>query len=183
MNNIIVNQPDDWHVHLRDGEYLRHTVPDSATHFGKVLVMPNLKPALTHATLINEYRNRILENAPKNTSFNPYMTFILNEKVTPEQLQLAKNYSYILGAKLYPAGATTNSEEGVKSLTKLYPLLEIMQNNDLVLQIHGEVTHGDIFDRERLFLTEYLAPLINNFPNLRIVLEHISTKAAVDFYS
>lgn len=181
LHTLIINRPDDWHVHLRDGDLLQHTVPASARHFARALVMPNLKPALTTLPSIELYRNQIIAAIPKECTFTPYMTLYLNETVTADTLEKAAAEPYVLGAKLYPAGATTNSEAGAKSLTALYPLLEVMQQNNLVLQIHGEVTHSDIFEREALFIDEYLKPLIANFPKLRIVLEHISTKAAVDF--
>lgn len=181
MQTVIINRPDDWHVHLRDGEFLHHTVPATTHHFARALIMPNLKPPLTTLPLIEGYRNRIISAIPQNHSFTPYMTFYLNESVTEEDLHQAASVPYILGAKLYPAGATTNSEAGAKSLTDLYPLFEALQNNNLVLQIHGEVTHSDIFEREALFIDEYLKPIVANFPKLRIVLEHISTQAAVDF--
>ncbi|TAL64836.1 MAG: dihydroorotase [Legionella sp.] len=181
MRTLRINRPDDWHVHLRDGDFLQHTVPATAQSFKRALIMPNLKPALTSVEAINAYRERILAQLPTNNDFVPYMTFYLNETVTPDELNKAATLDYILGAKLYPAGATTNSEAGAKSLKALYPLLEIMQDLDLVLQIHGEVTHSDIFEREALFIEEYLNPLIAAFPKLRIVFEHISTQAAVDF--
>ncbi len=181
MKTVTINRPDDWHIHLRDGDQLLHTVPATAQHFARALVMPNLKPALTTLPEIELYRNRIISAIPDNLSFNPYMTFYLNESVMAEELQQAASIPYILGAKLYPAGATTNSEAGAKSLNDLYPLFEVLQNNNLVLQIHGEVTHSDIFEREALFIEEYLKPIAANFPKLRIVLEHISTKAAVDY--
>ncbi|MCW8417143.1 dihydroorotase [Fluoribacter dumoffii] len=181
MQTLIITRPDDWHVHLRDNEMLQHTVPDSAQHFARALIMPNLKPALTTLRSLDEYRNRILQALPEGNAFEPYMTFYLNDSVHAEELHLAAAIPYILGAKLYPAGATTNSEAGAKSLKDLYPLLEVMQNNNLVLQIHGEVTHSDIFERESLFIDEYLKPIVTNFPKLRIVLEHISTQAAVDY--
>ncbi|CAM2731506.1 TPA: dihydroorotase [Legionella pneumophila] len=183
MQTLIINRPDDWHLHLRDGEFLTHTVQASAQHFARALVMPNLKPALTNLPAIESYRNRIISAIPKQNSFIPYMTFYLNESVKPEELQQAASFSYIVGAKLYPAGATTNSEEGAKSLKALYPLFETLQTSNLVLQIHGEVTHSDIFEREALFIDEYLKPIARHFPKLRIVLEHISTKAAVDYVS
>lgn len=183
MQILTINRPDDWHVHLRDGELLQHTVPATAAHFARALVMPNLKPALTTLKALKSYREKICAAIPKDSTFMPYMTFYLNEEVHAEDLEQANGDSYILGAKLYPAGATTNTEAGAKSLTALYPLLELMQQKDLVLQIHGEVTHSDIFEREALFIEEYLKPLILNFPRLRIVLEHISTKAAVEFVS
>ncbi|KTC80849.1 dihydroorotase, homodimeric type [Legionella cherrii] len=181
MQTLIINRPDDWHVHLRDNEMLQHTVADSAQHFARALIMPNLKPALTTLSSINAYRNRILTAIPKGTNFEPYMTFYLNDSVSADELQQAAHIPYILGAKLYPAGATTNSEAGAKSLKDLYPLFETLQNSNLVLQIHGEVTHSDIFERESLFIDEYLKPIVKNFPKLHIVFEHISTQAAVEF--
>lgn len=181
MKSLIITKPDDWHVHFRDNDLLQHTVTATAQHFARALVMPNLKPALTDLSLINSYRDRIRTALPEKTSFTPYMTFYLNHSLNPEDIEKAATIPYILGAKLYPAGATTNSEAGVKSLAELYPLLELVQNNGLVLQIHGEVTHSDIFEREQLFIEEYLQPIVRNFPKLRIVLEHISTKVAVDY--
>ncbi|MFI4963260.1 MAG: dihydroorotase [Legionellales bacterium] len=181
MKTLRIIRPDDWHVHLRDGDFLKNTVPATATHFARALIMPNLKPPLTTVAAIEAYKTRICAEIPKGNPFIPYMTFYLNESVSIEELIKAASHPYILGAKLYPAGATTNSEAGVKSLTSLYPLIEVMQNQDLVLQIHGEVTHGDIFERESLFIEEQLKPLLLNFPKLRVVLEHISTEAAVDF--
>lgn len=181
MQTLIINRPDDWHVHFRDGDLLAQTVPATAKYFARALVMPNIKPPLTTLSSIETYRKRILMHVPNQASFTPYMTFYLNESVTAEELSQAASIPYILGAKLYPAGATTNSEAGAKSLKALYPLFEVLAQNDLVLQIHGEVTHSDIFERETLFLTEQLKPIIHNFPKLRIVLEHISTKAAVAF--
>lgn len=181
MQTLVINRPDDWHVHLRDGDLLAFTVPATANNFARALIMPNLKPALTTLESIKAYRDRISAHIPTNTTFTPYMTYYLNESVSPEDLSQAALLPYILGAKLYPAGATTNSEAGARSLTALYPLLEVMQDNNLVLQVHGEVTHSDIFDREALFIEDQLKPLIANFPKLRVVLEHISTQAAVEF--
>ncbi len=181
MHTLTINCPDDWHVHFRDGDLLKHTVSATAKYFSRALVMPNLKPALTTVRAINQYREQIIANIPQESAFTPYMTFYLNESVQKEELEKAAQLPYILGAKLYPAGATTNSEAGAKSLIALYPLLELMQCYDLVLQIHGEVTHSDIFEREALFIEEYLKPIVSNFPKLRIILEHISTKTAVDF--
>ncbi|MFT4058178.1 MAG: dihydroorotase [Legionella sp.] len=181
MNSLTIIKPDDWHVHLRDNELLQHTAAASAQHFARALVMPNLKPALTSLSVLTAYRERILAALPADTQFSPYMTFYLNTTVDATDLEQATVNKFVLGAKLYPAGATTNSEAGAKSLKELYPLLEVLQNNNLVLQIHGEVTHSDIFEREALFIEESLKPLVHNFPKLRIVLEHISTKAAVDY--
>ena len=181
MHTLPITQPDDWHVHLRDNEALPETATASARHFARVLVMPNLKPALTTVQALLAYRARILAVLPAGHTFNPLMTLYLNETVKPEELVLAKQNPFIVCAKLYPAGATTHSAEGVTNLRALYPLLELMQEYDLVLQIHGESTAGDIFDREKHFLSEGLAPIIANFPRLRIVLEHISSKAAAEF--
>lgn len=181
MELIRITRPDDWHVHLRDGEFLKHTVPATAQHFARALIMPNLKPALTTVESVISYHQRIMAALPAGMDFTPYMTLYINETVTPEELKKIRNYPSILGAKLYPAGATTNSDEGVDSLRALYPLFETMQDENLVLQIHGEVTEGDIFHREANFIENDLAPLIRNFPKLRVILEHISTKKAVDF--
>lgn len=156
-------------------------VPASAKHFSRALVMPNLVPPLTTVSALSDYRQRILKQLDNKAEFTPYMTLYINESVSADELHLAKQDPYILGGKLYPAGATTNSEQGVRSIKNLYPLFETMQSLDLVLQIHGEVTHSDIFEREALFIEEILLPLTSNFPRLRIVLEHISTQAAVDF--
>ena len=181
VKTLTITRPDDWHVHFRDSVLLQHTVSATARHFSRALVMPNLNPALTSIESVLAYRERILAALQKEDTFTPYMTLYLNETIAGETIEKSKQYPFILGAKLYPAGATTNSAEGVRSLRALYPLLEVMQEKDLVLQIHGEVTHGDIFAREELFLTEGLLPIVQNFPKLRIVLEHISTRSAVDF--
>jgi len=181
VRTISITRPDDWHVHFRDNEALKNTVPATARHFARALVMPNLKPALTTLVAVNAYRQRIIKAMENHPHFIPYMTLYLNETVTPDDLNAIATDPFILGAKLYPAGATTNSEEGAHSIRALYPLLEVMQKNDLVLQIHGEVTYGDIFERESLFIETCLIPLMRDFPKLRIVLEHISTKTAVAF--
>jgi len=181
VRTLSITRPDDWHVHLRDNDVLAHTVPASAKHFARALIMPNLQPALTTLDAINAYRDRILSAIDSSPNFTPYMTLYLNETVSPNDLLTVATHPYILGAKLYPAGATTNSEQGVQSIRALYPLFEIMQACDLVLQVHGEVTHGDIFEREALFIDTQLAPLVRDFPKLRIVLEHISTRTAVEF--
>ena len=181
MKTLTITRPDDWHVHFRDGIILQHTVPATARHFSRALIMPNLKPALITVDSVLAYRERILTALGGHFDFVPYMSLYLNEQVTPLDLESINNFPYLLGAKLYPAGATTNSEEGARSLTALYPLFEIMQQQNLVLQIHGEVTQGDIFYREAEFIENCLIPLLRDFPKLRIVLEHISTQIAVDF--
>lgn len=181
MKTLSLRKPDDWHVHFRDGDKLIDTVNATAKHFGRALVMPNLIPALTTPELLLDYRQRVIKAISTPHTFTPYFTLYINESVTHESFALLKQYNDFLGAKLYPAGATTNSSEGPTSLTTLYPLFETMQSLDLALQIHGETREGDIFDRESIFLTETLQPILKNFPKLRVVLEHISTKAAVDF--
>jgi len=181
MRTLLLTRPDDWHVHLRDDDALKHTVMATAQHFHRALVMPNLMPALTTLESVNAYRERILKRLNKTTHFIPYMTLYLNESVNPNDLEAAAKHPFVLGAKFYPAGATTHSEEGAPSIQTLYPLLEVMQDLELVLQLHGEVTTGDIFKREAQFITEYLIPLTRDFPKLRMVLEHISTRAAVEF--
>ncbi len=181
MRTLRITRPDDWHVHFRDEAALQHTVIGSATHFARALVMPNLRPALTTIASLTAYRQRIIKALGHHPLFAPYMTLYLNQNMAPAELEQLKNHPHILGAKFYPAGATTHSQEGAASIKALYPLLDLMQAHDLVLQLHGEVTHGDIFDREALFIEEYLAPLMRDFPKLRVILEHISTQAAVDF--
>lgn len=180
MQTLTITQPDDWHVHFRDEPLLIDTVAATARHFRRALVMPNLLPALTSVKSVLQYKARILAAVPENQSFEPFMTLYLNETVTPDDLMQCKKNA-ILGAKFYPAGATTHSSEGSVNIRALYPLLEIMQQEDLVLQLHGEITQGDVFDREKKFITEYLLKLVADFPRLRIVLEHISSKAAVEF--
>lgn len=181
IRTLSIIKPDDWHVHFRDHGVLTHTVPATARHFARALVMPNLQPALTTLPALFDYRQRILNAAREYSSFMPYMTFYLNEQLSINTLLEARQHPFILGAKLYPAGVTTNSEQGAHSIDALYPLLEIMQENHYTLQIHGECLEGDIFEREALFIETYLKPLAHNFPKLNIVLEHISTKAAVEF--
>lgn len=181
LKSITITQPDDWHVHLRDGAFLPHTVNAVAQQFRKALIMPNLQPPLTSIKLLEAYRERILAALNPAYAFTPYMTFYLNEQVLPQEISLCKNYPYIVGGKLYPAGVTTNSNWGVKTLEKLYPVFSAMQEQNLVLQVHGESREGDIFEREERFIEESFIDLAHNFPRLRIVFEHISTKKAVDF--
>ncbi len=181
LNTLLLTRPDDWHVHLRDGPALSHTVPATAAHFSRALVMPNLSPPLTTLASLDAYRERILQQTLPQHAFTPYMTFYLNAAVKPEDLIAASQHPYVLGAKYYPAGATTHSQQGAKSIAELYPLLELMQQLGLVLQIHGETTAGDIFHREAQFIHEVLSQVVTQFPKLRIVLEHISSKEAVAF--
>lgn len=178
---ITLIKPDDWHVHLREGETLKHTVPASEKTFARALVMPNLQRPLTRVTEVMTYYKSLQQIA--TPLFTPLMTLYLTENTSPAEMLLAKKTNVILSAKLYPAGATTNSEAGIHSLKTLYPVFEMMQQANLVLNIHGESIEPlcDIFDRENYFIQENLIPLIQNFPKLRITLEHISTKCAVDF--
>lgn len=180
MRNFFITRPDDWHTHFRDGDFLSPMIHATTQHFARALAMPNLQPPLTTVSSLLDYRERIMATLNHSFDFTPYVTLYLNESLTTQELQLAKQSPYILGAKLYPAGATTNSELGVQSIRNLYPLFDAMQTLDLVLQIHGEVTTGDIFEREALFIEEALLPLMQNFPKLRIVLEHISSQVAVE---
>lgn len=181
MKSLEILRPDDWHVHFRDHAQLIHTVNATAKHFARALVMPNLLPPLTSVEALLAYRNRILNACSTTTAFTPYMTLYINDHMPPDTLIEAKQHDFILGAKLYPAHATTHSASGVHDIKALYPLFSLMQSQNQVLQIHGEVTHSDIFDREKYFIEEQLQPLIQAFPKLRIVLEHISTRAAVTF--
>lgn len=181
MLNESINRPDDWHVHLRDGETLSSTINDSAKHFSRILVMPNLIPPITKIDMALDYLKRILSNLNKNLSIKPYLSLYLSTEVPVDEVYEMCKHDFILGTKLYPKGATTNSAAGVSNLRDLFPYFKALEETDRVLQIHGEVTHTDIFDREKVFIEESLIPISKNFPNLRIVLEHISTKEAVDF--
>lgn len=179
MTSLTLLKPDDWHVHLRDGNVLQHTVQASAAHFQRALVMPNLLPPLEGLDALSGYQARVLKHCPP--TFAPFFTLFLRETTTPQTLIDAAKRPDVLGAKLYPKGATTHSDLGVSTLKTLYPLFDVMQYNDLVLQIHGETTKDDIFHREAKFIEQSLAPLCAAFPKLRIVLEHISTQVACDF--
>src|SRR3989338_8127857 len=182
MQTLTITQPDDWHCHLRDDVYLARTVIDTAKRFARAIIMPNLKsPIVTVAEAIR-YRDRILKQAP--TTFTPLMTLYLTENMSPDVIIEAKRSGVITACKYYPAGATTHSDAGITNLKAIYPLLAQMQAVDLPLCIHGEsiAKTADIFERETLFLNE-LKTLLKDFPKLRVILEHISTKAAVDFIS
>ena len=180
MEILKITQPGDWHLHLRDGIKLKRTVTDSARQFKRALIMPNLLPPITSVIQAEAYRKRILA-ATQNSDFTPLMTLYLTDDMPIATIEAAARHPHIIAAKLYPAYATTNAAAGVTEIQKIYPLLEVMQLHGLVLCIHGEVTYGDIFDREKLFIDTVLTPLCANFPELRIVLEHITTKEAVDF--
>lgn len=181
MLKITINKPDDWHIHLRDGNLLNYTVNDAAKSFARVLVMPNLSPPITSVALALSYRESILKALNHSSTITPYMSIYLTTDIPIQEIHKIKSSEFILSAKLYPKGATTNSEQGVNDIKNLYPHFAALEESDSVLQIHGEVTNADIFDREKLFIENILKPLTKNFPKLRISLEHISTRAACDF--
>ena len=178
-----LTRPDDWHVHLRDGAGLASVTPDTARQFARAIVMPNLKPPVTTVADAAGYRERILSTIPTGMSLDPLMTLYLTDSTAPEEVEAAKQSGFVHAVKFYPAGATTNSENGVTDWGKVHDTLATLERVDMPLLLHGEVTDPaiDIFDRERVFLERHLAPLRDNFPNLRIVLEHVTTKDAVDF--
>jgi len=180
-----ITRPDDWHLHLRDGDALASVIGHTAERFARAIVMPNLKPPVTTVVQAKDYRARILASLPKDSSFQPLMTLYLTESTTVEEIARAKASDSVFAVKYYPAGATTNSDSGVRELSRVYPVLEAMQQHDLPLLLHGEVTDPqiDIFDRERVFIERHLMPLRERFPGLRMVLEHITTSDAVDFVS
>ena len=183
ITTLNITQPDDWHLHLRDGETLKTTVAHSARVFGRAIVMPNLKPPVTTVAQALSYRQRIVSCVPKGSVFDPLMTLYLTDQLSTQEIQRAHEEDCLAGIKFYPAGATTNSESGVAELECVYPALEKMAEIGLPLLVHGEVTDTevDIFDRERIFIETVLAPLTQRFPDLKIVLEHITTKDAVEF--
>ena len=179
---ITITRPDDWHLHLRDGAALAAVVAHSARQFGRAIVMPNLRPPVTTTAQALAYRARIVATLPPGSSFEPLMTLYLTDTLAPDEIRRAKAAG-IAAVKLYPAGATTNSDAGVTDLRKTYPTLEAMQREGLQLLVHGEVTDPqvDIFDREAVFIERVLAPLRRDFPGLRIVFEHITTREAAQY--
>lgn len=178
-----MTRPDDWHLHLRDGEVLKDTLAPTARRFARAIVMPNLKPAVTTVKRALEYRERILAAMPRGAAFTPLMTLYLTESTSPEDIHQAKASGHIYGVKLYPAGATTHSDAGVHDLRRCDAVLETMADVGLPLLVHGEVTDPavDVFDRESVFIEKVLAPLTQRLPNLKLVFEHITTLAAVQF--
>jgi dihydroorotase len=180
---LTIARPDDWHVHLRDGAALAHTVPAMARYFGRAIVMPNLVPPARTTEEALAYRDRILAARPTGSRFEPLMVLYLTDNTTPAEIAKAKASGLVHAVKLYPAGATTNSDSGVTAIDKVQAALEKMAEVGLPLLLHGEVTHADvdIFDREKAFLDNVLAPLVQRLPALRIVLEHITTGDAVQF--
>jgi dihydroorotase len=180
---ISVTQPDDWHLHLRDGVFLRSVLPHSARQFARATIMPNLRPPVITTEQALAYRQRILDAIPTGMAFTPLMTLYLTDNTSAAEIERAADSGTIVACKLYPAGATTNAEFGVTRSENIYPVLEIMQENGLLLLVHGEVTDKevDIFDREVVFIERVLIPLIRRFPRLKVVMEHITTREAVDF--
>jgi dihydroorotase len=180
---LILTRPDDWHVHLRDGAGLASVVPHTARIFGRALVMPNLSPPVTTVAAAAAYRERILAALPAGHAFEPLLTLYLTDNTPRAEIAQARASGFIHAVKYYPAGATTNSASGVTALERVYPVLEAMQQHDVVLSLHGEVTAPDVdvFDRERVFVDTLLARIVRDFPALRVVLEHITTREAAAF--
>ncbi|MBG9389902.1 dihydroorotase [Caenimonas aquaedulcis] len=179
---ITITRPDDWHLHVRDGEPLKTVVPHSAAQFGRAIVMPNLKPPVTTAAQAMAYRERILAAVPAGVKFEPLMTLYLTDMLPPDEIRRAKEAG-VAAVKLYPAGATTNSDAGVTDIRKTYKTLEAMQRAGMPLLVHGEVTSQDVdlFDREAVFIDKHLIPLRRDLPELKIVVEHITTKDAAQY--
>jgi dihydroorotase len=185
MNALTITRPDDWHLHLRDGPEMASVLAHTERTFARAIVMPNLKAPVTTTALAAAYRDRIRAALPKSSRFEPLMTLYLTDNTGAGEIARAKSSGFVHGVKYYPAGATTNSDAGVTRLERAYPALEAMQEHDLPLLVHGEVTAPsvDIFDRERVFLETVLADVVRRFPALRVVVEHASTREAVEFVS
>ncbi len=179
---ITLTRPDDWHLHVRDGAALQTVVPHTAAQFGRAIIMPNLKPPVTTAAQALAYKARILAAVPAGMAFEPLMTLYLTDNLPPDEIRRAKDAG-VVACKLYPAGATTNSDAGVTDIRKIYPVLEAMQREGVLLLVHGEVTSSDIdlFDREAVFIERQLQPLRRDFPGLKIVMEHITTQEAAQY--
>lgn len=183
MNKLTIIKPDDWHLHLRDTPYLEAVAAHSAAQFARAIIMPNLDPPVRSCADALAYRERILAALPSASRFDPLMTLYLTDNTSADEIRAASESGFIHGAKLYPAGATTNSDAGVTDLTRLDAVFEAMQKYGLVLQVHGEATGDevDVFDREKVFIDRHLLGIRADYPELRIVFEHITTREAVDF--
>ncbi len=183
LSKITLTKPDDMHCHLRDGNMLSTVVPHTANSFSRAIVMPNLTPPVTRVEQAHAYRQRILDALPAGQNFEPLMTLYLTENTSKNDIIQASQSPWVHAVKYYPAGATTNSDSGVKHFNNIYPILEVMQEQGLPLLVHGEVVDPevDIFDREKVFIDTILAPLIKAMPELRVVFEHMTTQNAVDF--
>lgn len=182
-DRLTLLRPDDWHIHLRDGAVLPHTVADVARQFARAIIMPNLVPPVRTADEAEAYRERILAARPAGSRFEPLMVLYLTDSTTPDDIRRAKASSFVHAVKLYPAGATTNSASGVTAIDNIFDVLETMAEVGMPLLVHGEVTRGeiDIFDREKYFIDEQLSRVTAKFPTLRVVFEHITTRDAVQF--
>ena len=180
---ITITRPDDWHIHFRDDAEMASVLPDTARVFGRAIAMPNLKPPVTTVALAAAYRERLLAAVPAGSTFEPLMTLYLTDNTAPEEIVRAQQSSFVHAVKYYPAGATTNSDSGVTDLNKAYPAIAAMEEAGLPLLLHGEVTDPDVdvFDREAVFIERHLTQLMRNFPRLKIVLEHITTRQAAEF--
>jgi dihydroorotase len=183
MTRLTITRPDDWHLHLRDGEMLKAVLPHSASWAGRAIIMPNLVPPVVTGNDASAYRARIEQALPDGYDFTPLMVLYLTQQSDPADIRAAHEKGVIQAVKLYPAGATTNSASGVKDIDAVMPVLEMMAECGIPLLVHGEVTHDsvDIFDREAVFIERYLKQMVKSFPNLRVILEHITTQQAVDF--
>jgi len=183
MQTLTIIRPDDWHLHLRDGDALKAVLPDTARRFARAIVMPNLKPPVTTVAQAAAYRERILGAVPPGPTFTPLMTLYLTDNLPASEIDAAKQSGFVHAVKLYPAGATTNSDAGVTDLKKCAATLARMEKLGLPLLVHGEVTDPaiDVFDREAVFIDAVLAPLLKDFPALKVVLEHITTKDGAEF--
>lgn len=182
-NTLTITRPDDWHLHLRDGSVLADVLPHTAAQFARAIVMPNLKPPVTSTAMASAYRDRILAALPDSMTFEPLMVLYLTDNTQPDEIRKAVESGFVHGVKLYPAGATTNSDAGVTDLQRCMPALEMMQELGLPLLLHGEVTDAeiDIFDREAVFIDRILQPLRKQLPQLKIVFEHITTQEAAHY--
>ncbi len=185
LTRLTLTRPDDWHLHVRSGSLLKSVIAHSARQFARAIVMPNLKPPVTTVAQALQYREEILSALPAESNFQPLMTLYLTADTPPTQIQQAAESEHVYAIKLYPAGATTNSAAGVGDIRAVYPLFETMQRYQLPLLIHGEVTgeQYDIFDREKLFVDNHLSEIVRQFPELRLVVEHLTTADAVQFVS
>jgi dihydroorotase len=183
MDILRLRRPDDWHLHVRDGADLASVLPYTARQFARAVIMPNLKPPVTTVAAAQAYRARVLQAVPAGLRFEPLMTLYLTDTTAPEEIRRARDSGFIVGAKLYPAGATTHSDAGVTQIERIYPALAAMEEVGLVFQVHGEVTEHevDVFDRERVFIERILGPVAQRSSRLRIVFEHVTTREAVQF--
>ena len=184
MNETLtLRTPDDWHLHVRDGDMLKRVVPYTARQFARAIIMPNLVPPVTTVAMGRAYRDRILAAVPDGVEFTPLMTAYLTDSIDPEEVARGFEEGVFTACKLYPAGATTNSDSGVTDIANIYPVLERMAEIGMPLLVHGEVVNADIdiFDREKVFLDRILGPTLDRIPNLRVVLEHITTEDSVEF--